>query len=170
MNRFLTNLLCMPLMLAIPLAFSQGTGSGYTIVTDLVLVHEDDAANIESEAQLGDWRVIDRANLRILPASASNSIITDRRGQPLALIRESITGRYATTDGSLIVSARDQSMIGSVASKYGLDVDYVFGAVPMAKLSAPSLKSALSLIETLRNDIDVLHVQLNTNFYDRRAQ
>ena len=47
------------------------------------------------EAQLGEYSVIKQSNVRAMSMSAQAQVTTDVRGEPIVLIQDALTGRYA---------------------------------------------------------------------------
>ena len=151
-------------------ALAQSSPSGFSVVTDAVLVPAETVLGGDVEAQLGEYSVIKQSNLRAMSMSAQAQVTTDVRGEPIALIQDALTGRYATTDGKILVRLENAESAESVALQFGLQIDKTFSNTAIVLMSSSSISRAVGLIDELIDSPEVRAANLNVNFYAIRPQ
>ena len=151
-------------------ALAQSGPSGFSVVTDAVLVPAETVLGGDVEAQLGEYSVIKQSNVRAMSMSTQAQVTTDVRGEPIVLIQDALTGRYATTDGKILVRLENAESAESVALQFGLQIDKTFSNNAIVLMSSSSIPMAVGLIDDLANSPEIRAANLNVNFYDIRPQ
>ena len=151
-------------------ALAQSLPSGFSVVTDAVLVPAETVLGDDVEAQLGEYSVIKQSNLRAMSMSTQAQVTTDVRGEPIVLVQDALTGRYATTDGKILVRLENAESAESVALQFGLQIDKTFSNAAIVLMSSSSIPMAVGLIDDLANSPEIRAANLNVNFYDIRPQ
>ena len=120
--------ICVGLLVALlsGTALAQSGPSGFSVVTDAVLVPSETVLGDDVEAQLGEYSVIKQSNVRAMSMSTQAQVTTDVRGEPIVLVQDALTGRYATTDGKILVRLENAESAESVALQFGLQIDKTF--------------------------------------------
>ena len=77
--------ICVGLLVALlsGTALAQSGPSGFSVVTDAVLVPSETVLGDDVEAQLGKYSVIKQSNVRAMSMSAQAQVTTDVRGEPI---------------------------------------------------------------------------------------
>ena len=151
-------------------ALAQSVPSGFSVVTDAVLVPSETVLGDDVEAQLGEYSVIKQSNVRAMSMSTQAQVTTDVRGEPIVLVQDALTGRYATTDGKILVRLENAESAESVALQFGLQIDKTFSNAAIVLMSSSSIPMAVGLIDDLANSPEIRAANLNVNFYDIRPQ
>ena len=164
--------ICVGLLVALVsgTALAQSLPSGFSVVTDAVLVPAETVLGDDVEAQLGEYSVIKQSNLRAMSMSTQAQVTTDVRGEPIVLVQDALTGRYATTDGKILVRLENAESAESVALQFGLQIDKTFSNAAIVLMSSSSIPMAVGLIDDLANSPEIRAANLNVNFYDIRTQ
>ena len=164
--------ICVGLLVALlsGTALAQSVPSGFSVVTDAVLVPSETVLGDDVEAQLGEYSVIKQSNVRAMSMSTQAQVTTDVRGEPIVLIQDTLTGRYATTDGKILVRLENAESAESVALQFGLQIDKTFSNAAIVLMSSSSIPMAVGLIDDLANSPEIRAANLNVNFYDIRPQ
>ena len=164
--------ICVGLLVALlsGTALAQSGPSGFSVVTDAVLVPSETVLGDDVEAQLGKYSVIKQSNVRAMSMSTQAHVTTDVRGEPIVLIQDALTGRYATTDGKILVRLENAESAESVALQFGLQIDKTFSNAAIVLMSSSSIPMAVGLIDDLANSPEIRAANLNVNFYDIRPQ
>ena len=164
--------ICVGLLVALVsgTALAQSLPSGFSVVTDAVLVPAETVLGDDVEAQLGEYSVIKQSNLRAMSMSTQAQVTTDVRGEPIVLVQDALTGRYATTDGKILVRLENAESAESVALQFGLQIDKTFSNAAIVLMSSSSIPMAVGLIDDLANSPEIRAANLNVNFYDIRPQ
>ena len=164
--------ICVGLLVALlsGTALAQSVPSGFSVVTDAVLVPSETVLGDDVEAQLGEYSVIKQSNVRAMSMSTQAQVTTDVRGEPIVLIQDALTGRYATTDGKILVRLENAESAESVALQFGLQIDKTFSNAAIVLMSSSSIPMAVGLIDDMANSPEIRAANLNVNFYDIRPQ
>ena len=164
--------ICVGLLVALlsGTALAQSVPSGFSVVTDAVLVPSETVLGDDVEAQLGEYSVIKQSNVRAMSMSTQAQVTTDVRGEPIVLIQDTLTGRYATTDGKILVRLENAESAESVALQFGLQIDKTFSNAAIVLMSSSSIPMAVGLIDDLASSPEIRAANLNVNFYDIRPQ
>ena len=164
--------ICVGLLVALlsGTALAQSVPSGFSVVTDAVLVPSEMVLGDDVEAQLGEYSVIKQSNVRAMSMSTQAQVTTDVRGEPIVLVQDALTGRYATTDGKILVRLENAESAESVALQFGLQIDKTFSNAAIVLMSSSSIPMAVGLIDDLANSPEIRAANLNVNFYDIRPQ
>ena len=164
--------ICVGLLVALlsGTALAQSGPSGFSVVTDAVLVPSETVLVDDVEAQLGEYSVIKQSNVRAMSMSTQAQVTTDVRGEPIVLVQDALTGRYATTDGKILVRLENAESAESVALQFGLQIDKTFSNAAIVLMSSSSIPMAVGLIDDLANSPEIRAANLNVNFYDIRPQ
>ena len=164
--------ICVGLLVALlsGTALAQSGPSGFSVVTDAVLVPSETVLGDDVEAQLGEYSVIKQSNVRAMSMSTQAQVTTDVRGEPIVLVQDALTGRYATTDGKILVRLENAESAESVALQFGLQIDKTFSNAAIVLMSSSSIPMAVGLIDDLANSPEIRAANLNVNFYDIRTQ
>ena len=164
--------ICVGLLVALlsGTALAQSVPSGFSVVTDAVLVPSETVLGDDVEAQLGEYSVIKQSNVRAMSMSTQAQVTTDVRGEPIVLVQDALTGRYATTDGKILVRLENAESAESVALQFGLQIDKTFSNAAIVLMSSSSIPMAVGLIDDLANSPEIRAANLNVNFYDIRPQ
>ena len=164
--------ICVGLLVALlsGTALAQSGPSGFSVVTDAVLVPSETVLGDDVEAQLGEYSVIKQSNVRAMSMSTQAQVTTDVRGEPIVLVQDALTGRYATTDGKILVRLENAESAESVALQFGLQIDKTFSNAAIVLMSSSSIPMAVGLIDDLANSPEIRAANLNVNFYDIRPQ
>ena len=164
--------ICVGLLVALlsGTALAQSVPSGFSVVTDAVLVPSETVLGDDVEAQLGEYSVIKQNNVRAMSMSAQAQVTTDVRGEPIVLVQDALTGRYATTDGKILVRLENAESAESVALQFGLQIEKTFSNAAIVLMSSSSIPMAVGLIDDLANSPEIRAANLNVNFYDIRPQ
>lgn len=149
---------------------AQSGPSGFSIVTDAILVPAETVLGNDVEAQLGEYSVIKQSNVRAMSMSAQAQVTTDVRGEPIVLVQDVLTGRYATTDGKILIRLENAETAESVALQFSLQIDKTFSNPAIVLMSSSSIRTAVGLIDDLANSPEIRAANLNVNFYDIRPQ
>jgi hypothetical protein len=164
--------ICVGLLVALlsGTALAQSVPSGFSVVTDAVLVPSETVLGDDVEAQLGEYSVIKQSNVRAMSMSTQAQVTTDVRGEAIVLVQDALTGRYATTDGKILVRLENAESAESVALQFGLQIDKTFSNAAIVLMSSSSISTAVGLIDDLANSPEIRAANLNVNFYDIRPQ
>ena len=164
--------ICVGLLVALlsGTALAQSVPSGFSVVTDAVLVPSETVLRDDVEAQLGEYSVIKQSNVRAMSMSTQAQVTTDVRGEPIVLVQDALTGRYATTDGKILVRLENAESAESVALQFGLQIEKTFSNAAIVLMSSSSIPMAVGLIDDLANSPEIRAANLNVNFYDIRPQ
>ena len=149
---------------------AQSGPSGFSIVTDAILVPAETVLGNDVEAQLGEYSVIKQSNARAMSMSAQAQVTTDVRGDPIVLVQDALTGRYATTDGKILIRLENAQTAESVALLFGLQINKTFSNPAIVLMSASSIPRAVGLIDELVDSPEIRAANLNVNYYDIRPQ
>ena len=86
------------------------------------------------------------------------------------MVQDALTGRYATTDGKILVRLENAESAESVALLFGLQIDKTFSNPAIVLMSPSSITRAVGLIDDLANSPEIRAANLNINYYDIRLQ
>tara|TARA_E500000178_G_C16979221_1_gene734893 strand:- start:122 stop:628 length:507 start_codon:yes stop_codon:yes gene_type:complete len=145
------------------LSFAQDQAPRYELATDVVLARASQVPASSIGARLGDLAVVKRS---ALPTATTYGATISKGGKTLTLIRDSLSGRYGTTDGSLLVQWESTALLEAIAASHALSVDQVFTGMRVAQLRPSKGEYVISVMMQLEQDARVAKVSLNTNFYD----
>ena len=135
------------------------------ILSDLTLVELSTVSLGDRIAILNGKAIVKRKRDVAASALASTS-----GARSFVVIQDPQTGRYGISDGGIIVRVHVARDLVDVASDYGLDVKHTYNALPMGVLLPPVIAQATTYISDLREDARVASADLDTNYYNIKAQ
>ncbi len=125
----------------------------------LSVVDAKSVAALDRVATLGNLAVVRRDDERDTFDTASSGI-------SLLVVRDPRSGRYGTSDGSIIIRTVEGISLYDLASGHGLAVKHSYSELPMGVLSPPAPDSVSLYLRALRTDSRVIFADLDVNFYD----
>ena len=134
---------------------SPSVAQNLTVLDASVVSDEDRLALLDNRA------VVNKSVVINYPASASI-------GTVLLVVQDSMSGKYGTTDGGIIVQIQEGQSLSAVASDYGMDIKHEFSALPMGVLMPSNINAAASYLSSLRADSRIVTADLDVNYYDNK--
>ena len=148
--------------------FRQSTPNNYVIRDDLILVPEEALNNQVAIEKLGNFSVVEKKSAQRtwssrFKAMAQNPEISDQS----FVIENARTKQLGTTNGGIIVYARNKEDLEEIIETAALEVGHRFGSVPAVILFSQDPRNWNSALKVLRADALVVAAELDTNFYER---
>tara|TARA_B100001989_G_scaffold240889_1_gene206336 strand:- start:293 stop:784 length:492 start_codon:yes stop_codon:yes gene_type:complete len=142
---------------------SQGLESfeerALVVEPSLSVVDVNSVAVLDRLATLGNLAVVRKDVER-------DTFDTASLGSSLLVVRDPRSGRYGTSDGSIIIRTVAGISLNDLAFEYGLAVKHSYSELPMGVLSPSDSDSVWSYLSALRMDSRVIFADLDVNFYD----
>jgi len=148
--------------------FRQSTPNNYVIRDDLILVPEEALNNQVAIEKLGNFSVVEKKLAQRTWSSRSKAMVRNPESNDQSFVIENAkTKQLGTTNGGIIVYARNKEDLEEIIETASLEVGHRFGSVPGVILFSQDPRNWNSALKVLRADARVVAAELDTNFYER---
>jgi hypothetical protein len=138
----------------------QSQKQNIEILPEAYLVDVSEFPEVEFVAVLGEKGVL------LEGSDISSASIAGAADRKRLVIRDVRTGKYGTTDGSVIVSLANFADLERLVADYGLTIVHRFELLSRVVVRPDSIFIAGAVSRTLLGDARVLDAELNVDLYD----
>ena len=137
--------------------FRQSTPNNYVIRDDLILVPEEALNNQVAIEKLGNFSVVEKKLAQRTWSSRFKAMVQNPESNDQSFVIENAkTKQLGTTNGGIIVYARNKEDLEEIIETASLEVGHRFGSVPAVILFSQDPRNWNSALKVLRADARVV--------------